>query len=155
MRKFLTLLFSIFLLISCNKKEENNPDKKSEDKEACTTDSTKEKKFEMYEMSEMATLMEQMYAHNQQLRLQIIKGGTVGKFPDFLNKLYTAKFTTPSDNDAFFKENADKYIAAHKLIYSETENLKENFNKGVDACITCHEKKCGGPIPRIKKLYIK
>jgi hypothetical protein len=151
MKKFLILSFSVLLLISC----QNKQTEKAEDKEACTTDSTKEKKFEMYEMSEMASLMEQMYAHNQQLRLRIIKGDTVGKFPEFFSKIYTAKFTTPSDNDAFFKENADKYIASQKLIYSETENVKENFNKGVDACITCHKGKCGGPIPRIKKLYIK
>ena len=151
MKNLLILLFSVLLLISC----QNKQTEKAEDKEACANDSVNEKKFEMYEMSEMASLMEQMYAHNQQLRLRIIKGDTVGKFPEFFNKIYTAKFTTPSDNDAFFKENADKYIAAQKLIYSETENLKENFNKGVDACITCHKGKCGGPIPRIKKLYIK
>jgi cytochrome c556 len=151
MKNFLILSFSVLLLISC----QNKQTEKTEDKEACANDSVNEKKFEMYEMSEMASLMEQMYAHNQQLRLRIIKGDTVGKFPEFFNKIYTAKFTTPSDNDAFFKENADKYIAAQKLIYSETENVKENFNKGVDACITCHKGKCGGPIPRIKKLYIK
>jgi hypothetical protein len=151
MKNFLILSFSVLLLISC----QNKQTEKTEDKEACANDSVKEKKFEMYEMSEMALLMEQMYAHNQQLRLRIIKGDTVGKFPEFFNKIYTAKFTTPSDEDTFFKENADKYIAAQKLIYSETENVKENFNKGVDACITCHKGKCGGPIPRIKKLYIK
>ena len=151
MKNLLILSFSVLLLSSC----QNKQTEKTEDKEACANDSVNEKKFEMYEMSEMASLMEQMYAHNQQLRLRIIKGDTVGKFPEFFNKIYTAKFTTPSDNDAFFKENADKYIAAQKLIYSETENLKENFNKGVDACITCHKGKCGGPIPRIKKLYIK
>jgi thioredoxin reductase len=151
MKNFLILSFSVLLLISC----QNKQTEKTEDKEACANDSVNEKKFEMYEMSEMASLMEQMYSHNQQLRLRIIKGDTVGKFPEFFNKIYTAKFTTPSDNDAFFKENADKYIAAQKLIYSETENVKENFNKGVDACITCHKGKCGGPIPRIKKLYIK
>lgn len=151
MKKFLILSFSVLLLISC----QNKQTEKVEDKEACSSDSSKEKKFEMYEMSEMASLMEQMYAHNQQLRLRIIKGDTLGKFPEFFNKIYSAEFTTPSDNDAFFKENADKYIAAQKLIYSETENVKENFNKGVDACVTCHKGKCGGPIPRIKKLYIK
>ncbi|WP_298141417.1 hypothetical protein [Flavobacterium sp.] len=150
MKKLVLLLLSVGI-ISCQNKEV----KKSEDKEACANDSIKEKKFEMYEMSEMASLMEQMYAHNQQLRLRIIKGDTIGKFPEFFNKIYTAKFTTPSDNDAFFKENADKYIAAQKLIYSDTGNVKDNFNKGVDACVTCHQGKCGGPIPRIKKLYIK
>jgi len=150
MRKLVVLLLSIGIF-SCQNKEV----KKSEDKAACDKDSVKEKKFEMYEMSEMASLMEQMYAHNQQLRLRIIKGDTVGKFPEFFNKIYTAEFTTPSDNDAFFKENADKYIAAQKLIYSDNENVKDNFNKGVDACVTCHQGKCGGPIPRIKKLYIK
>lgn len=150
MKKLVLLLLSVGVF-SCQNKEVKIP----ENKEACSNDSVKEKKFEMYEMSEMASLMEQMYAHNQQLRLRIVKGDTIGKFPEFFNKIYTAKFTTPSDNDAFFKENADKYIAAQKLIYSDTENVKENFNKGVDACVTCHQGKCGGPIPRIKKLYIK
>jgi hypothetical protein len=149
MKKVLLIILSIGIF-SCQNKE----GKKTDDKEACAKDSVKEKKFEMYEMSEMASLMEQMYAHNQQLRLRIIKGDTLGKFPEFFNKIYSAEFTTPSDNDAFFKDNADKYIAAQKLIYSETETVKENYNKGVDACITCHQEKCGGPIPRIKKLYI-
>lgn len=143
MKKILLLLL-VFTAISCQKKEEK--------KEACDA---KEKKFEMYEMSEMATLMEQMYTHNLQLKNRILKGDTVGKFPEFFNKIYTAKFTKPGDNDDFFKENAKKYITAQELIYSDAENVKANFNKGVDACITCHEGKCGGPIPRIKKLYIK
>ena len=142
MKKILLFLFTVTIL-SCQKKEEKT--------ESCTA---KEKKFEMYEMSEMASLMEQMYAHNQQLRLQIINGDTIGKFPEFFNAIYTAKFTTISDNDTFFQENAKKYIAAQKLIYSDSKNIKENFNAGVDACVTCHEGKCGGPIPRIKKLYI-
>jgi hypothetical protein len=96
-----------------------------------------------------------MYAHNQQLRLRIIKGDSVGTYPDFFNKIYSAKFTTTKDNDVFFRENAKKYSEAQQLIYSDPENVKENFNKGVDACVTCHKGKCSGPIPRIKKLYIK
>lgn len=144
MKNQLVVFLISILLFSCQKKQE--------DKEAC---STKEKKFEMYKMSEMAMLMEQMYAHNQQLRLRIIKGDSVGTFPDFFNKIYSAKFTAINDNDVFFQENAKKYIDAQKLIYAESENVKENFNKGVDACVTCHKGKCSGPIPRIKKLYIK
>lgn len=144
MKQLALVLLSILVLFSCQKKQE--------DTEACSTEG---KEFKMYEMSEMAMLMEQMYAHNQQLRLRIIKGDSVGTFPDFFNKIYSAKFTATNDNDAFFQENAKKYIDAQKLIYAESENVKENFNKGVDACVTCHKGKCSGPIPRIKKLYIK
>lgn len=141
--KNLLIIFGLFCVISsCQKKEEKKP---------CA----KEKTFDMYQMSEMATLMERMYAHNQQLRERILKKDSIGKFPEFFNEIFTAKFTDESDNDVFFKENAQKYIAAQKLIYADPNNIKENFNEGVNACITCHEGKCGGPIPRIKKLIIK
>lgn len=148
MNKYIALLL-VLTFFSCQMKEEKKADANEE--KSCS----KEKKFEMYEMSEMASLMEQMYAYNKQVKDQIVKGDTLGKFPEFFNKIYSAKFTTPSDNDAFFKANAQKYIEAQKLIYSDPKNAKANFNKGLDACVTCHQGKCGGPIPRIKKLYIK
>ena len=154
MKYFLVVLFLITALTSCQNKEAKAATENKDSLEV-VGNSGGEKKFQMYEMSEMAMLMEQMYAHNQQLRLRIIKGDTLGKFPEFFNTIHTATFTTPSDNDAFFKQNAKKYIEAQKLIYSDTKNIKENFNRGVDACVTCHQGKCGGPIPRIKKLYIK
>jgi len=148
MNKVIVLLLT-FSFFSCQQKEAKKED--TDKQKSCA----KEKKFEMYEMSEMATLMEQMYAYNSQIKKLIVKGDTLGKYPEFFNKIYTAKFTTPSDNDAFFKENAKKYIEAQRLIYSDPKNVKANFNKGLDACITCHQGKCGGPIPRIKKLYIQ
>ncbi|RAR70042.1 hypothetical protein [Flavobacterium aciduliphilum] len=137
-----------FALLSCQKEVKKDLIKENN---SCK----KEKKFEMYEMSELATLMERMYAYNMQTRARIIKGDTVGAYPTFFNKIFTAKFTTPSDNDAFFKENAKKYIAIQQKIYGKEGDVKGNFNKGADACIACHQGKCGGPIPRIKKLYIK
>lgn len=152
MKKVLGLFLLVLVLVSCQKKETTKVTNTKQDSSAC---SKKEKKFEMYQMSEMASLMEQMYAHNMQLRNRIISGDTVGKYPEFFNKIYTSKFTTPSDNDAFFKENAKKYIEAQKLIYSDPKNAKQHFNDGVNSCVTCHESKCGGPIPRIKKLFIK
>jgi hypothetical protein len=152
MKNVLGLFLLIILAVSCQKKETTDVTNNKQDSSTC---SKKEKKFEMYQMSEMASLMEQMYAYNKQIKDRIVRGDTVGKFPEFFNKIYTAKFTTPSDNDAFFKEHAKKYITAQKLIYSDPKNVKENFNKGLDACVTCHQGKCGGPIPRIKKLYIK
>ncbi len=145
MKKIIVLVL-FFGLFSCQKKEE-----KAEKKST----SVKEKKLEMYEMSEMATLMEQMYVDNKRLKERIQKGDTIGTFPEHFLKIFTAKFTDETENDLFFKQKAKDYITAQQLIYSDPKNAKEHFNTGVDACLKCHESKCGGPIPRIKKLYIK
>ncbi len=111
--------------------------------------------FEMYEMSEMAALMEQMYVDNERLKERIIKGDTIGKFPQHFIKIHKAVMTDETDKDAFFNEQAAKFIKAQELIYQDPKNAKEHFNNGIDACIKCHEVKCGGPIPKIKKLYIE
>ncbi|MCL9770075.1 hypothetical protein NAT47_06580 [Flavobacterium sp. HXWNR69] len=120
-----------------------------------SVDSSENEEFEMYEMSEMAALMEQMYVDNQRLKDRIINGDTVGKFPQHFVKIHKAVMTDEHDKDAFFDEQAQKFIQAQEMIYKDPKNVKEHFNKGVDACIQCHQVKCSGPIPRIKKLYIK
>jgi cytochrome c556 len=145
MNKFI-ILFIAFCFFSCQKKEQNT----TENNTSCK----KEKKFEMYELSEMASLMEQMYVYNLQIKNKIEKGESVGEYPEFFNKIYTAKFTDSSDKDQFFDEKAKAFIAAQNLIYLDPKNVKQNFNNVVTACITCHQGKCGGPIPKIKKLYL-
>lgn len=148
MQKILLVLFASVFFFSC---------KKSEGDESCDKkeNSGTEKKFEMYEMSEMAMLMEQMYVDNEQLRSRIKAGDTIGKFPNHFLKIYAAVMTDQQENDVFFKAHAAKFIKAQELIYEDPKNAKEHFNTGIDACVQCHEVKCGGPIPRIKKLYIK
>ena len=149
----ISLLFVFFGLLSCQKEkqveanEENTVEK--------TTDSTTTEEFEMYEMSEMAALMEQMYVDNQRLKERIMKGDTIGKFPQHFIRIHKAVMTDEHDKDAFFDEQAQKFIQAQELIYKDPKNAKKHFNNGVDACIQCHQVKCSGPIPRIKKLYIK
>lgn len=147
MKKALLVSLTLLLFFSCKKEEE---------KETCPSPK-KEKKFEMYSMSEMAALMEQMYVQNEKVKEMIGKGELPGDFPEYYMKIHTAKFTDESENDAYFKEKAALYITAQKQLYSDKnpDNAKENYNNGVDACISCHENKCGGPIPKIKKLYLK
>ncbi|WP_396178357.1 hypothetical protein [Flavobacterium sp.] len=147
MKKFILFLVVIQLCYSCKEREEVTDVK--------TNSSTEEKKFDMYEMSEMALLMEQMYVDNERLKKRIEKGDTIGKFPNHFLKIHAAVMTDKQENDAFFKEQAAHFIKAQELIYEDPNNAKEHFNNGIDACIKCHEVKCGGPIPRIKKLYIK
>jgi predicted nuclease with TOPRIM domain len=121
--------------------------------ETTTTDNSS---FKMYEMSEMAALMEQMYVDNQRLKEKIENNDNdLGQMPEHYNSIHSATLTEPSDLDDFFKSEARKFIVAQSLVYTETENKKENFNNMVTACIECHYKKCTGPIERIKKLYIK
>jgi len=142
----LSYLIGIFLIVvSCGKVEPREVD---------TTVSEK-KKFEMYQLSEMSLLMEQMYVDNQRLRNRIADGEEIGEFPTHFLEIHKAALTDETENDDFFKEQAALFIKAQQLIYEDPTNAEKHFNNGIDACIKCHEAKCGGPIPRIKKLYIQ
>lgn len=147
-----TLLLVVFF--SCQKKEAQ-PIQSKEEKTSCSDTLKKKEGFEMYQMSEMAALMEQMYTENKVLKTRILDKKPIGAFPEYYNRIHTAAFTDETDNDALFKTNANLYLEAQKKTYSQQGDAKQNYNKGIDACIACHETKCGGPIPRIKKLYIK
>jgi hypothetical protein len=144
---FLTLV-CVFFLCNCTKKET------IPNAESCPKES-KAKSFKMYKMSEMSTLMEQMYVDNQRLKARIQKGDTIGKFPNHFLKIHQAVMTDSTENDIFFKVQAKQFIKAQELIYQDPKNAKQHFNDGVNACIQCHEVKCSGPIPKIKKLYIQ
>ena len=148
MQKISLVLLTVLICFSCKKSEDVS---NCENKEIETAD----KKFEMYEMSEMALLMEQMYVDNERLKERIKNGDTIGQFPNHFLKIHAAVMTDEQENDAFFKEQATNFIQAQEMIYKDPINAKAHFNKGIDACIQCHQVKCGGPIPRIKKLYIK
>lgn len=151
MKKFTVILASLAIVIaSCQKKEEVAKTPVAEKPAA-----KPKKEFKMYEMSEMAALMEQMYVDNQRLKERIKTGDTIGTFPQHILKIHSSAMTDPSENDAFFKEQAAKFIKAQELIYKDKANAKKHFNDAVDACVQCHQGKCEGPIPRIKKLYIK
>ncbi len=63
--------------------------------------------------------------------------------------------TDPSENDQFFRDNANIFLRAQEMIYKDPENAKEHYSNAIQACISCHEVKCSGPIPRIKKLQLK
>lgn len=140
------LLISIFFFLSCNKNTEKTESK---------TSNKSDKEFEMYQMSEMAALMESMYIENEKLKERIKSGDTIGQFPSHFLNIHKAVMTDESDNDQFFKEQASLFIKSQEMIYKDPKNAKQHFNEGINACLSCHQVKCGGPIPKIKKLYIK
>ncbi len=148
MKRIVFYCLSCILVLSCQDKKQAEP--------TTQIQTPKESTFKMYQMSEMAALMEQMYVDNQRLKEKIENNETnLGEFPDYYLTIHTAAFTEPSDLDEFFKSEADRFLKAQELIYTDSTNQKSNFNTMVTACIECHTVKCTGPIERIKTLYIK
>ncbi len=147
MKKVVFFFLGCFLIFGCQEKQQSvqNVEQNSENSSS----------FKMYEMTEMAALMEQMYVDNQRIKQKIENNELdLGEFPEYYLKIHSAKMTDPDDFDDFFKSEAHKFVASQKLVYTENSDVKTNFNNMVSACIECHQKKCTGPIERIKKLYI-
>ncbi|MFV0541285.1 MAG: hypothetical protein ACK5MZ_08625 [Aestuariibaculum sp.] len=145
-RRFLSVVLYCFLMFSCN----NN-------KDATIKTKIDTEKYNMYLHSEMALLMEQMYAHNMKLKQEISEGKVPVEFPvDFL-KIHSAQLTTPTDRNDTFESFSELFIEAEMAIYDPraTGNIKDRYNKAINMCLSCHEQVCAGPIPRIKKLLIK
>jgi len=137
-------LFFVLTFLSCQNKSE----------QVSVSDNAEKKSFEMYEFSEMALLMEQMYVDNERLKNKIKNGEDLGEFPEHFMKIHGAVMTDPNEKDVFFKEQAELFLKAQKQIYEDPEHAQTHYNAMVNQCINCHQVKCGGPIPRIKKLYL-
>ena len=82
---FLSVIASI-ILFSCQETAQ-----KVEPRDALRVDT--EKDFEMYSMSEMSLLMEQMYVDNQRLKERIQRGDTIGEFPNHFMEIHKASMT--------------------------------------------------------------
>ena len=148
MKKAVFYFFGLFALVGCKDKEQP--------KEETVVKTEQPASFKMYQMSEMAALMEQMYVDNQRIKEKIENNEfDFGDFPEHYQKIHTATFPEPSDLDDFFTAGATYFVETQKKVYTDTTNAKEHFNNAVTACIECHKVKCTGPIERIKKLYIK
>lgn len=122
-----------------------------------TPEAPKEKKeLVMVETSEMSQLMNEMYAYNESIKQQIINGKFDNSFPERFTNIHSAVLTSPSDRDASFESFSKLFLEAQKAVFeSPSEDLTTNYNAAINACISCHQVKCVGPIPRIKKLLIK
>ena len=141
MNKKLLFIFGFILLTSCKNK--------SEEKIINT-----EKSFQMYELSEMAAYMENLYKQHAILKDKIEKGNAIDSLPFSFQPFYEAEFTDPRDNDEEFQRFALLFESTAKQITKDSVAVRKNYNNTIDVCISCHQQKCRRPISRIKKLYI-
>ena len=104
----------------------------------------------------MALLMNEMYAFNESIKQQIIDGTLSTSYPEKFDNIHSAVLTNPSARDLNFESFSKLFLEAQKdLFESPQEELITRYNKAINACISCHNVKCVGPIPRIKKLLIE
>ncbi len=122
-----------------------------------TTDVDIQPELIIYEPSEMANLMNGMYAYNMQLREQIIKGETPVTMPLDLMMLHTAEMSNGHERTTVWNSFVNVFIESQQGIEDTLSNvqLKERYNTAINNCIVCHKTECTGPIPKIKKLLIQ
>ena len=90
------------------------------------------------------------------MKQQIINGNLNNSYPKRFDSIHSAVLTNPTVRDSSFESFSKQFIEAQKQVFeSPQEELTINYNNAVQACISCHNVKCVGPIPRIKKLLIK
>ena len=136
------------LLLCFNCKENEEPKSVEED--------TKEELI-MYQPSEMANLMNGMYAYNLQIKQQIINGETPVAMPLDLLKLHTAEMSNGHSRTAVWNNFVNVFIESQESVTDSISNieLKTRFNAAINNCLACHKTECTGPIPKIKKLLIQ
>ena len=141
--KYSILLFLFFLGFGCKES------KQEVDKE--------KPKYDLYEPSEMALLMEYMYEYNLNLKKDIQAGNIPTEFPNKFLEINTAEMTTTFHRDANFENFSKLFLNTEREIFNKESTLpfKDRYNNMVNVCISCHQTSCTGPIPRIKKLLIQ
>ncbi|MET2983935.1 hypothetical protein [Aureibaculum conchae] len=140
MYKWLCFLFVVILLTACN-----NSAKKEK----------VEEEMQMYKPSEMALLMRRMYEFNKRTKTQIINKDSLSSFPEEFINIHKAIMTDPDERDAEFDSLAVEFIKYQKATFStRSDSTAFYFNQSVNSCVACHETRCAGPIPKIKKLMI-
>ncbi len=138
---YLLIVFLVLIVFGCKNNQEEQKEKKV---------------LVMAKTSEMALLMNEMYAYNESIKQQIIEGNLSNNYPQRFDNIHSAVLTNPSVRDFDFESFSKQYLEAQKQVFeSPQEELTVSYNNAINACISCHNVKCVGPIPRIKKLLIK
>ena len=141
MSKTICLLIICLFLHSCNsvKKEEKSKQEPL-----------------MYEPTEMALLMRKMYEVNRVVKTQIINNDPLLLYPEEFSTIHTAILTDPSERNEEFDSIAQQFLIYQKQMFSiNQDSAAYFFNKSINSCVSCHETRCVGPLPKIKKLLIR
>ena len=148
-------LISASFFIACQSGEDSQSSElNAEDKKALEENVWEPE--ELYEATELALLMRKMWEENMELKQKVANGGQVDSFPKSYYTIHTAKATNPDEINEIYHSFADMYLnSLDELADPSKEGKTIAFNNMVKTCVACHKEYCQGPIPKIKKLYIR
>ena len=112
----------------------------------------------MREVSELVRLMFEMEADMNLIRSGLIGDSTTLQLNGKTYKnLFTSKTSKDVKIDSAFVANGKSFLKElNSLSRANTRDAARTFfNNAVNACVSCHESYCPGPVPRIKKLRVK
>lgn len=103
--------------------------------------------------SELAILMRKMVKTLEENRALLLENKSIVHLPFEVNELLTATSTAGSINDrAAYESFTYNFIDSVNVFYTSDANKIRQFNGMVQACISCHETFCMGPIPVMERL---
>jgi len=145
-------LIGASFFVGCQNQAENaSAEEQIQNKE---TSKKEKEELDMYEASELALLMRDMYQKNLDLRQQIIDGEIPESFPEDFKTIHTADAT--EELNETFKSLAVQYIANMEAITQakSPEEGIEAYNSMINTCASCHTIYCQGPLAKIKRMRI-
>jgi len=146
------LFFAVLFLAQCS----DDTEKKAAEKAKADSVAACSKSLNPNGDSELAVLMRDMMSSSQNLKGMIKSGTLPQKFPEEFMKIHTAKPTDPDTKKESFDAFASNYISNLQALYSSPkEDLTQNYNAVITACVNCHQQHCPGPIKAINKLKIE
>jgi hypothetical protein len=102
----------------------------------------------------MALMMRQMAANADSMKAKLLRGETLDSLSFPFIRFYLVEPTDKNVLEPAFFKNADVYKLAHKNVFDHPKEQVKYYNLMINACISCHENYCSGPLRRIKKMPI-
>lgn len=146
-----SLLFFVLLLAKCSgKNEKTTAEETKNDSTSCSA-----KPLNPNGDSELALLMRKMLHSSENLKEMIKQGNLPKEFPEEFLKIHTAKPTDSETKKRSFEGFANNYLSNLEMLYnSPKDELTQNYNAVITACVSCHSEHCPGPLKAINKLKL-
>lgn len=141
--RFIWLILLLFIACDSSKKES---------KAVVESD----KKYDLYEPSEMANYMNTIFDIHEQMKTDILEGNSPEGFPEEVLEIHTAHLSDFRERTPNFEAFSHLFVESVEFIFEETSKvpIKQRYNEAINVCISCHQTECLGSIPRIKRLII-